>query len=59
MIKLNKLHLFIREYDSTLYVGMVQGVYNSQYKGIRTKSRKALKTTKTRLSRVKYQLFLN
>ena len=29
----------IREYDSTLYVGMVQGVSNSQCIGIGTKLR--------------------
>ena len=45
--------------DSTLYVGMVQGVSNSQYTGIGAKSRNAPKTAKTKLVRVKYQLFLN
>ena len=49
----------IREYDSTLYVEMVQGVLNSQYIGIGTKSRKAPKTAKTRIGRVKYKLFLH
>ena len=47
----------IREYDSTVYVGMLQGVSNLLYIGIGTKSRKVPKTTKTRLGRVKYQLF--
>ena len=49
----------VSEHDSTLYVGMIQGVSKSQYIGIGTKSRKAPKTAKTKLSRVKYQLFLN
>ena len=31
------MHFIIREYDSTLYLGMVQGVSNSQYIGIGTK----------------------
>ena len=51
--------LIIREYDSTLYVGMVQGVSNSQYIGIGTKSRKASKTAKTRLRRAKYEIFIH
>ena len=42
----------IREYNSTFYVGMVQGVSNSQYIDMKTKSRKALKTTKTKLGRL-------
>ena len=49
----------MREYDSTLYVGMVQGVSNSQYIGIGTKSRKASKTAKTRLCRAKYEIFIH
>ena len=49
----------IREYDSTLYVGMVQGVSNSQYIGIGTKSRKASKTAKTRLHKAKYEIFIH
>ena len=49
----------IREYDSTLYVGMVQGVSNSQYIGIGAKSRKASKTAKTRLRRAKYEIFIH
>ena len=52
-------HASIREYDSTLYVGMVQGVSNSQYIGIGTKSRKASKTAKTRLRRAKYEIFIH
>ena len=52
-------YIIIRKYDSTLCVGMVQGVSNSQYIGIGTKSRKAPKSPKTKLGRVKYQLFLN
>ena len=51
--------LSIREYDSTLYVGMVQGVSNSQYIGIGTKSRKAAKTAKTRFRRAKYEIFIH
>ena len=39
----------ISKYDSTLYVGMVQGVSNSQYIGIGIKLRKLSKTTKRRL----------
>ena len=50
---------YIREYDSTLYVGMVQGVSNSQYIGIGTSSRKASKTAKTRLRRAKYEIFIH
>ena len=49
----------IREYDSTLNVGMVQGVSNSQYIGIGTKSRKASKTIKTKLRRAKYEIFIH
>ena len=49
----------IREYNSTLYVGMVQGVSNSQYIGIGMKSRKASKTAKTRLRRAKYEIFIH
>ena len=52
-------YTFIREYDSTLYVGMVQGVSNSQYIGIGTKSRKASKTAKTRLRRAKYEISIH
>ena len=48
------LYTSIRESESTLYVGMVQGVSNSQYIGIGTKSRKAPKNAQTTLSRVKY-----
>ena len=51
--------LVIREYDSTLYVGMVQGVSNTQYIGIGTKSRKASKTAKARLRRAKYEIFIH
>ena len=50
---------FIGEYDSTLYVGMVQGVSNSQYTAIGTKSRKASKTAKMRLRRAKYEIFIH
>ena len=55
----NGLKTIIREYDSTLYVGMVQGVSNSQYIGIGTKTRKASKTAKTRLRRAKYEIFIH
>ena len=49
----------IREYNSTLYVGKIQGVSDSQYIGIGTKLQKTPKTAKTRLRRVKYTLFLH
>ena len=49
----------IREYDSTLYVGMVQGVSNLQCIGIGTKLRKVSKTAKMRLCRAKYKIFIH
>ena len=58
-IYLRNFEIRIREYDSTLYVGMVQGVSNSQYIDIGTNSRKASKTAKTRLRRAKYEIFIH
>ena len=45
----------IREYGSTLYVGMVRVVSFSPYIGIGAKFRIRLKIAKTRLCRVKYR----
>ena len=53
------MYLCIREYDSTLYVGMVQGVSNSQYIGMETKSRKASKTAQTKLRTAKYEISIH
>ena len=45
----------IREYGSTLYVGMVRVVSFSPYIGIGAKFRIRLKIAKTRLCRVEYR----
>ena len=45
----------IREYGSTLYVGMVLVVSFSTYIGIGAKFRNRLKIAETRLCRVKYR----
>ena len=46
---------YIREYGSTLYVGMVRVVSFSPYIGIGAKFRIRLKIAKTRLCRVEYR----
>ena len=50
-----ELHSLIREYGSTLYVGMVLVVSFSPYIGIGAKFRIRLKIAETRLCRVKYR----
>ena len=53
---MNYLTIYIiREYGSTLYVGMVRVVSFSPYIGIGAKFRIRLKIAETRLCRVKYR----
>ena len=49
------IYEYIREYGSTLYVGMVLVVSFSPYIGIGAKFRIRLKIAETRLCRVKYR----